>query len=63
MRGDFNPRGVGPGGVLRPLRWFGLLECREDPASRYKALWRKSALFDRFLTFDTKLPRMEGTMH
>ena len=24
--------------VLRPLRWFGLLECREDPASRYKAL-------------------------
>ena len=49
--------------MLRPLRWFGLLECREDPASRYKALWRKSALFDRFLTFDTKLPRMEGTMH
>ena len=49
--------------VLRPLLWFGLLECREDPVFRDKGVWRKTALFDRFLAFDTKLPRTDGTVH
>ena len=38
-----------------------LLECREDPVFRDKGVWRKTALFDRFLTLDTKLPRTDGT--
>ena len=49
--------------VLRPLLWFGLLECREDPVFRDKGLWRKTPLFDRLLTFDSKLPRTDGTVH
>ena len=49
--------------LLRPLLWFGLLECRKDPVFRDKGVWRKTALFDRFLTFDTKLPRTDGTVH
>ena len=49
--------------VLRPLRWFGLLECREDPVFRDRGVWRKTPLFDRFLTFDTNLSRTGGTVH
>ena len=41
--------------VLRPLRWFGLLECPRDPTSEYRAFWRKRALFDRFLRFDARV--------
>ena len=43
--------------VLRPLTWFGLLECKEatDPAVprwQQPRLYRKSPLFDKVLTFD-----------
>jgi hypothetical protein len=45
--------------VLRPLRWFGLLDCRQDdiPERRLEKRhsYRKTALFDRFLSFDVKL--------
>ena len=40
--------------VLEPLTWFGLLEC-DQPLERWlhreKAKYRKTPLFDRFLTF------------
>jgi hypothetical protein len=42
------------GEVLRPLLWFGLLEC-DKPLERWlhrdKPKYRKSPLFDRFLSF------------
>ena len=45
--------------ILRPLKWFGLLEHREDgtESSRFERrhLYRKTALFDRFLSFDVQL--------
>ena len=45
--------------ILRPLQWFGLLERREDRTdSRHnerRNLYRKTALFDRFLSFDVRL--------
>ena len=42
--------------VLRPLRWFGLVECRsEDAARRGHGVWRKTPLFDRFVRFDPNL--------
>ena len=49
--------------VLRPLWWFGLVECREVGEDLEDASWRKSALFDRFLRFSTDLVRTEGSMH
>ena len=42
------------GRVLGPLRWFGLLEYH-GPPERFEAGWRKTALFDRFLSFDVRL--------
>ena len=54
--------------ILRPLEWFGLLEHMEDEteSSRFRRrhLYRKTALFDRFLSFevrleDTRVPRTE----
>ncbi|MCX7355798.1 MAG: hypothetical protein NTY59_13415 [Alphaproteobacteria bacterium] len=45
--------------VLRPLRWFGLLDYRQDdiPERRLEKMhfYRKTSLFDRFLSFDVKL--------
>jgi len=45
--------------ILRPLWWFGLLEHREEKlnADRYDArqFYRKTALFDRFLSFEVGL--------
>ena len=45
--------------ILRPLQWFGLLEHREDETdhvtSRRRHLYRKTTLFDRFLSFDVTL--------
>ena len=42
--------------VLRPLRWFGLLECRGEDATRTgHGEWRKTPLFDRFVQFDPNL--------
>ena len=51
--------------VLRPLSWFGLVESRDEDASRRgRGEWRKTPLFDRFLTFDPKIVRaVEGTVH
>ena len=49
--------------VLRPLYWFGLVECAEDSEDLEEASWRKSALFDRFLRFSTDVVRTEGSLH
>jgi DNA-binding protein HU-beta len=50
------------GRVLGPLRWFGLLEYRGPPET-FEAGWRKTALFDRFLSFDVRLARDRGAPH
>ena len=50
------------GRVLRPLRWFGLLEYRGPPET-FEVGWRKTALFDRFLSFDVRLARDCGAPH
>ena len=50
------------GRVLGPLRWFGLLEYR-GPAETLEVGWRKTPLFDRFLSFDVRLARDRGTGH
>ena len=45
--------------ILRPLVWFGLLESRTEPRSPTDVvesrLYRKAALFDRFLKFDVQV--------
>ena len=45
--------------ILRPLQWFGLLEHREDGTKlrsfARRHLYRKTALFDRFLSFEVRL--------
>jgi hypothetical protein len=50
--------------ILRPLLWFGLLEYRSEniPDSRFavRHYYRKSALFDRLLTFDVKMDFAQG---
>ena len=50
--------------VLRPLLWFGLLEYRQDdiPDERFEKmrLYRKTPLFDRFLSFDVTLETTGG---
>ena len=40
--------------ILDPLRWFGLVECSLAELPR-ELLWRKTGLFDRFLSFDVRL--------
>jgi hypothetical protein len=46
--------------ILQPLTWFGLLEHqdkeREPGQVVARRLYRKTALFDRFLSFDIQLP-------
>jgi len=53
--------------ILRPLLWFGLLEYRSEniPDSRFAArhYYRKSALFDRLLTFEVKMDFAQGARH
>lgn len=53
--------------VLRPLHWFGLLDHRQDdvPGGRFakRRFYRKSPLFDRFLTFDINLETAAGPRH
>ena len=53
--------------ILRPLQWFGLLEHREDETDtgRFgrRHLYRKTALFDRFLSFDVTLENAGGPRH
>ena len=48
--------------ILWPLRWFGLLEYRGPEEARDVA-WRKSVLFDRFLSFDVRLSDNRGSSH
>ena len=40
--------------ILRPLHWFGLMEWREPQEMFEVGCWRKTALFDRFLSFDVR---------
>jgi hypothetical protein len=53
--------------MLRPLQWFGLLEHQEEPTSESLLTnthyYRKTALFDRFLTFDVRLETPGGSRH
>jgi len=53
--------------ILRPLWWFGLLEARdaEKQPDEYvpRRLWRKTVLFDRFLSFDIQLPSRNVPRH
>jgi hypothetical protein len=43
--------------ILRPLTWFGLLECRAETGSAPVEghLYRKTPLFDRFLKFNVQI--------
>jgi hypothetical protein len=53
--------------ILRPLLWFGLLEYRSEkiPESRFAArhFYRKTALFDRLLTFDVEMDVAKNDRH
>jgi hypothetical protein len=53
--------------ILRPLLWFGLLEYREldspDTAGGKKHCYRKTALFDRFVSFDVQLEQTDRRCH
>jgi len=53
--------------ILRPLWWFGLLEHRQNDIaeSRFdkKNFYRKTPLFDRFLSFDVTLETPAGPRH
>ena len=41
--------------IVRPLWWFGLIERSPTEHPTEAPRWRKSALFDRFLSFDVRL--------
>jgi hypothetical protein len=53
--------------ILRPLLWFGLLEQRQDEIVESRVekrhFYRKTTLFDRFLSFDVKLETAAGPRH
>ena len=53
--------------ILRPLQWFGLIEHRQDDIVdsdfEKRHFYRKTALFDRFLSFDVKLETANGRRH
>jgi hypothetical protein len=53
--------------ILRMLALFGLLDAEQqpDPANRFLPArrYRKTALFDRFFSFDVALEPIEGTRH
>lgn len=54
--------------ILRPLTWFGLMERkpvgkRKDLSIIEPRLYRKSALFDRLLTFDVTLRDTVASLH
>jgi len=53
--------------ILRPLLWFGLLECYSEKVAdnRFTArhYYRKAALFDRLLAFDVKVDFAESPRH
>ena len=47
--------------ILRPLVWFGLLEWRWEGKSGLgeRRLYRKTALFDRFIEFEVQIERQQ----
>jgi hypothetical protein len=53
--------------ILRPLLWFGFLEYRSEkiPESQFAArhFYRKTALFDRVLTFDVEMDVAKNARH
>jgi hypothetical protein len=53
--------------VLRPLRWFGLLDYRQEdlPERRFEKrhFYRKAPLFDRFLKFTVMIEASQGVRH
>ena len=53
--------------VLRPLLWFGLLEHREENTDSdqfgRRHLYRKTGLFDRFLSFEVTLENGSEPRH
>ncbi|MGD0108988.1 MAG: hypothetical protein ABSC06_33895 [Rhodopila sp.] len=53
--------------ILRPLQWFGLLEHRQDGSGARRSegqhQYRKTPLFDRFLTFDVAVDHATGPQH
>ncbi len=53
--------------ILRPLLWFGLLEHRSEkiPENRFASrhYYRKTALFDRLLSFHVKMDLVQGSRH
>lgn len=53
--------------ILRPLLWFGLLEHRREKieGSRFgeRHFYRKTALFDRLVSFDVALEGVAGSQH
>jgi len=53
--------------ILRPLWWFGLLEHRQDGIAENRFdkehFYRKTPLFDRFLSFDVTLETPAGPRH
>lgn len=53
--------------ILRPLRWFGLLDYRHDDIAgslfAKQRFYRKTALFDRFLSFDVTLEGATASRH
>ena len=53
--------------ILRPLWWFGLLEHRDEEVEggrlEGRHSYRKSPLFDRFLSFDVVLEASGGVRH
>ena len=55
------------GQILRPLAWFGLLEQKDAVIEAGRVvtpnLYRKTPLFDRFLSFDVKLASPPASRH
>jgi len=53
--------------ILRPLQWFGLLEHREEKADSgsfaRQHFYRKTRMFDRFLSFDVRLEGADTIRH
>jgi hypothetical protein len=53
--------------ILRTLHWFGLLEYRKEPieGQRFgdRHFYRKTALFDRFLSFDVRTEAQAAVRH
>ena len=51
--------------LMQPLRWFGLVKCLGEDATRTgHGEWRKTPLFDRFVQFDPELVGIgKATLH